>query len=83
MMTTCNRIHNIRKNCLYSILAVTPVGFGFKLYTGPAHWWFNDYGAGLLYEIFWILVVFLIGLRIPRPLGVVRGNRFYQIACSW
>lgn len=25
----------------------------------------------------------LIGLRIPRPLGVVRGNRFYQIACSW
>ena len=27
--------------------------------------------------------IFLIGLRIPRPLGVVRGNRFYQIACSW
>ena len=25
----------------------------------------------------------LIGLRNPRPLGVVRGNRFYQIACSW
>ena len=25
----------------------------------------------------------LISLRIPRPLGVVRGNRFYQIACSW
>jgi len=25
----------------------------------------------------------LICLRIPRPLGVVRGNRFYQIACSW
>jgi hypothetical protein len=21
--------------------------------------------------------------RNPRPLGVVRGNRFYQIACSW
>jgi len=32
-----------------------------------------------LYLIFFSL----ISRRIPRPLGVVRGNRFYQIACSW
>jgi len=53
-------MHNIRKYCVYSLLAVTPLGFLFKIYTGPAQRWFNDYGAGLLYEIFWILVVFLI-----------------------
>jgi hypothetical protein len=45
---------------VYSLFVVTPLGFGFKLYNGPAQWWFNDYGAGLLYEIFWILIVFLI-----------------------
>ena len=60
MRPSCYRMHNIRKYCLYSLLAVTPVGLGFKFYNGPAQWWFNNYGAGLLYEIFWILVVFLI-----------------------
>ena len=40
------------------LLVVTPLGFLFKFYTGPGRWWFNDYGVGVLYEIFWILVVF-------------------------
>ena len=60
MMPNRDRLHNIRKYCVLSLLLVTPVGFGFKLYNGPAQWWFNNYGAGLLYEIFWILIVFLI-----------------------
>jgi hypothetical protein len=60
MTLNFDRMKNIRKYCLYSLLVVTPVGFGFKLYAGPGRWWFNDYGAGLLYEIFWILIVFFI-----------------------
>ena len=60
MTLKCDRIQNIRKHCVYSLLAVTPLGLLFKIYPGPGRWWFNDYGAGLLYEIFWILVVFLI-----------------------
>ncbi len=48
----------IRKRVIFSLLFVTPLGFLFKFYSGPAHWWFNNYGAGLLYEVFWILVVF-------------------------
>lgn len=36
------------------------MGFLFKFYSGPAQWWFHDYGAGLLYVIFWNLVAFLI-----------------------
>ena len=60
MMPSRDRLHNIRKHCVFSLLLVTPVGFGFKLYNGPAQWWFNNYGAGLLYEIFWILVIFFI-----------------------
>jgi len=53
----------IRKRCIYSLLVVTPLGFLFKIYPGLGRWWFNDYGAGLLYEIFWILIVFAIFSR--------------------
>jgi hypothetical protein len=60
MMPNRDRLHNIRKYCVFSLLVVTPLGFGVKLYNGPAQRWFNDYGAGLLYEIFCILIVFFI-----------------------
>ena len=48
---------------LASLCVVTPIGFGFKFYDGPGCWWFNDYGAGVVYEIFWCLVFFLIWPR--------------------
>lgn len=48
------------------LVIVTPLGFLFKFYSGPAHFWFNDYGAGLLYEIFWILVVFFFFPKTER-----------------
>ena len=47
-----------RKWIIFSLCIVTPAGFLFKFYAGAGHKWFNDYGAGLLYEIFWCLVVF-------------------------
>jgi hypothetical protein len=56
-------LSTVRKHTLFALLAVTPMGFLFKFYSGPGQWWFNDYGAGLLYEIFWILVVFFF---LPR-----------------
>ena len=48
----------IRKRIIASLLFVTPLGLIFKFYSGPAHWWFKNYGAGLLYVVFWILVIF-------------------------
>ncbi len=42
-----------------SLLIVTALGFAFKFYSGPGDGWFNNYGAGVLYEIFWILLGFL------------------------
>lgn len=47
----------VRKRMILSLFVVTPLGFLFKFYSGSAHWWFNNYGAGLLYVVFWILVV--------------------------
>ena len=49
----------IRKPLAYSIIVVTLLGFGLKFYQGPGGWWFSNYAAGVFYEIFWILVVFL------------------------
>jgi hypothetical protein len=45
---------------ILSLCAITPLGFWFKFYTGPCRWWFNDYGAGVLYEVFWCLAAFFI-----------------------
>lgn len=47
----------IRIYIFLSLLIVTPSGFILKFFQGPASWWFNNYGAGVLYEIFWILVI--------------------------
>ncbi len=47
----------VRKRILVSLLVITPLGFLFKLYAGPAQGWFNNYAAGVLYEIFWCLVL--------------------------
>jgi len=44
---------------LIIISALIIFGFLFKLYKGPFHTWFNSYGAGVLYEIFWILFISL------------------------
>ena len=63
----------VRKYIFLSLLAVTPTGFLFKCYSGPAQWWFNDYGAGLLYEIFWCLVVFLWIPRRDRTTHIAVG----------
>ena len=44
---------------IFELLIVIPMGFLFKYYPGPAHEWFNDYGAAVFYEIFWCLFAFL------------------------
>ena len=45
---------SLRKYIVFSSLFVTPAGFLLKFYAGPGHYWFNNYGAGILYEIFFI-----------------------------
>ncbi|MFB2972419.1 DUF2809 domain-containing protein [Aerosakkonema sp. BLCC-F183] len=59
----------LRQLTILSLIIVTPLGFLSKYYKGPGDWWFNDYGGGVLYEIFWCLFVFLL---IPNRQGVVK-----------
>ncbi len=58
-----------RSRILLSLLIITPLGFWLKLYDGPGEGWVNDYAAGVLYEIFWCLVLFSVW---PRQAHVIR-----------
>lgn len=62
----------IRLIILISILVITPLGFLCKLYSGSGAKWFNDSFGGLLYEIFWCLVIFLILPRL-KPVNIAAG----------
>ena len=53
----------IRTYIVLSLLIITPLGFLSKFYSGPFQNWFNNYGVGIAYEIFWILIVFLFWSR--------------------
>jgi len=47
-----------REKILFLLPLVIAAGFGFKLYEGPGSGWANSYGAGVVYEIFWIYLIF-------------------------
>ncbi|MDY7108817.1 MAG: DUF2809 domain-containing protein [Planctomycetota bacterium] len=46
---------------------MTPLGFAAKAYAGPARWWLNNVAASIIYELFFMLLVFLI---IPRKKAI-------------
>jgi len=54
---------------LLCLVVVVPLGLASKLYQGAGDWWINDYGGGMLYEVFWILLTIAIWPR-ASPLGV-------------
>jgi hypothetical protein len=72
---------------LLSLLVITPVGFLCKLYAGPAQNWFNNYAAGVLYEIFWCLILFLFwpGRRRAAKiaLGVLVVTTLLEVLQLW
>lgn len=49
--------HSIKRSIVVALAFITPLGFFAKLYPGPGRYWFNNYGAGVLYEIFWCLIL--------------------------
>ena len=57
---------------LLSLLFITPLGFLSKFYAGPGAKWLNNSFGGLLYEIFWCLVIFLILPRL-KPVNIAVG----------
>lgn len=45
---------------LLFIILIIPLGFFTKLYSGPAQVWINNSLGGMLYEIFWCLLLYFL-----------------------
>ena len=52
------------------ILILVPIGFYSKLYSGVGHEWVNNKLGGVFYEIFWILVFYVL-LADVKPFKIV------------
>lgn len=76
----------LRRYILVSLIVVTPVGFGSKLYSGRLDCWVNNYFGGMLYVIFWCLIAALFwprasGCRIA--IGVFIGTALLEFTQLW
>jgi len=61
---------NRQRLIMVLILAViVPIGFLTKFYSGPAENWVNNSFGGLLYEIFWCLVIAFLFTKI-KPIKI-------------
>ncbi len=59
MPNILSNISTKQKWALILLLLITPLGFYTKIYSGHGASWVNDSLGGVLYEIFWCLLVFL------------------------
>jgi len=78
-------ISRFRKKILIVLLVLIPLGFLTKIYKGPFQEWCHYYSGGILYEIFWCLMVAFVGSKISKlrialgVLGVTCCLEFLQL----
>jgi hypothetical protein len=53
-------------------IPVIPLGLATKAYTGIFEGWFHNYAGGIVYEIFWILLISLLFPQI-QPVKIALG----------
>ena len=84
-MYSRGKIKIFRIRVVLSLLFIVPLGFASKFYHGPDAWWFNDYAGGMLYEIFWCLIIVLIWPKTSEwktallVLGITSFLEFLQL----
>ena len=82
-----NPIRRIRRRLLSGLLITTVLGFAAKIYQGPGQAWLNYYGAGVFYEIFWILTAFFAWPnrgKIPEiAVGVFSATSLLEFLQLW
>ena len=63
-----------RRGALLSLCVVTPLGLWlWQYYDGPGKVWFKFYATGILYEIFWCLVLFFFWPRKKNAVKIAVG----------
>lgn len=78
--------HNFRVLVLLAIIIVTPLGFASKFYNGYLASWFNNSFGGLLYEIFWCLVIAFVFIKLNEKIiavGVFIVTSFLEFLQLW
>lgn len=77
-MSWLNNLLLNRKQTIISLLVIVPIGFFTKFYSGAASEWVNDSLGGILYVIFWSLLVFLLAPKV-NPLKI--ASIIFIITC--
>lgn len=67
-----------RKRTIISLIIIIPLGFYTKFYSGLYSEWVNNSLGGVLYVIFWSLVIFLLLPKL-RPLKI--GLIVFIVTC--
>ena len=61
-----NKKAKCRLRILAFLLFLVPLGVMTKYYEGPGTVWVYNYGGGLLYVVFWSLLVFLVKPKLSK-----------------
>ena len=77
-MKSSQNFFSYRTRILILLVILIPVGLATKFYQGPGYNWVNHYAGGLVYEIFWCLVVSFIQ---PRLNGWTTAAWVFGITC--
>ncbi len=64
-----------RRAAVACLALVTALGLACKAVEGPGAWWCRNHGAGMLYEVFWILAAFLV-FPSRRAAGIIPAMVF-------
>lgn len=74
-------LFHLRAAFLLTVLAVTPLGFATKLYSGPGEHWMHLYAGDILYPVFWY---FLFLTFFPRfnPYLLAGLNLAFDCLCE-
>jgi len=70
---------SVRLRVLLVLLVLVPAGLATKIYGGPGLPWVRGHLGGLLYVVFWILV--LVAIRPSLPLARV-GLAVFAVTCG-
>ena len=69
------------------LVAITPLGLALKFhYHGPCATWARDYAAGVLYEVFWIVLLCLAASRASSAaasVSVLVGTCLLEVLQLW
>ncbi len=68
------RAGSFRLHLLISLFLLVPLGFATKFYAGPASGWVQAHAGGVLYVVFWTMVV--LGLRPALSASTAAGGVF-------